>query len=92
MDMDTVDFQLNFDDSLKEPNVAGQGAPAAAERASGIAVGMANNMPHNPGEIVDAVCAYIDADNITVDELLKHVKGPDFLRAGSWYLGHPRCL
>ncbi|MDD4481564.1 MAG: DNA gyrase subunit A, partial [Bacteroidales bacterium] len=87
MDKDTVDFQLNFDDSLKEPTVLPAKVPLLLlNGASGIAVGMATNMPpHNLGEIVDAVCAYIDADNITVDELLKHVKGPDFPTGGIIY-------
>ncbi len=87
MDKDTVDFQLNFDDSLKEPTVLPAKVPLLLlNGASGIAVGMATNMPpHNLGEIVDAVCAYIDADDITVDELLKHVKGPDFPTGGIIY-------
>lgn len=87
MDKDTVDFQLNFDDSLKEPTVLPAKVPLLLlNGASGIAVGMATNMPpHNLGEIVDAVCAYIDADDITVDELLKYVKGPDFPTGGIIY-------
>ncbi len=87
MDKGTVDFQLNFDDSLKEPTVLPAKVPLLLlNGASGIAVGMATNMPpHNLGEIVDAVCAYIDADDITVDELLKHVKGPDFPTGGIIY-------
>lgn len=79
MDKDTVDFKNNFDDSLQEPSVLPAKVPLLLlNGASGIAVGMATNMPpHNLGEIVDAVCAYIDSDNISVDELLKYVKGPD---------------
>lgn len=87
MDKDTVDFQLNFDDTLKEPTVLPAKVPLLLlNGASGIAVGMATNMPpHNLGEIVDAVCAYIDSDDITIDELLKHVKGPDFPTGGIIY-------
>jgi DNA gyrase subunit A len=87
MDKDTVDFKNNFDDSLQEPSVLPAKVPLLLlNGASGIAVGMATNMPpHNLGEIVDAVCAYIDAENITVDELLKYVKGPDFPTGGIIY-------
>ncbi|HOZ19657.1 MAG: DNA gyrase subunit A [Bacteroidales bacterium] len=87
MDKDTVDFKNNFDDSLQEPTVLPAKVPLLLlNGASGIAVGMATNMPpHNLGEIVDAICAYIDADDITVDELLKHVKGPDFPTGGIIY-------
>ena len=69
MDKDTVDFQNNFDDSLQEPTVLPAKVPLLLlNGASGIAVGMATNMPpHNLGEIVDAVCAYIDSEDITVD-------------------------
>ncbi|HNR28327.1 MAG TPA: DNA gyrase subunit A [Bacteroidales bacterium] len=87
MDKDTVDFKNNFDDSLQEPSVLPAKVPLLLlNGASGIAVGMATNMPpHNLGEIVDAVCAYIDSDNISVDELLKYVKGPDFPTGGIIY-------
>jgi DNA gyrase subunit A len=87
MDKDTVNFKNNFDDSLQEPSVLPAKVPLLLlNGASGIAVGMATNMPpHNLGEIVDAVCAYIDADDITVDELMKHVKGPDFPTGGIIY-------
>ena len=87
MDKDTVNFKNNFDDSLQEPAVLPAKVPLLLlNGASGIAVGMATNMPpHNLGEIVDAVCAYIDADDITVDELMKHVKGPDFPTGGIIY-------
>jgi len=86
MDKDTVDFKNNFDDSLQEPSVLPAKVPLLLlNGASGIAVGMATNMPpHNLGEIVDAVCAYIDSDNISVDELLKYVKGPDFRQVVSF--------
>lgn len=87
MDKDTVDFKNNFDDSLQEPSVLPAKVPLLLlNGASGIAVGMATNMPpHNLGEIVDAVCAYIDSDNISVDELIKYVKGPDFPTGGIIY-------
>ncbi len=87
MDKNTVDFQNNFDDSLEEPTVLPAKVPLLLlNGASGIAVGMATNMPpHNLGEVADAVCAYIDSDNITLDELLKHVKGPDFPTGGIIY-------
>jgi DNA gyrase subunit A len=87
MDKDTVDFQNNFDDSLQEPTVLPAKVPLLLlNGASGIAVGMATNMPpHNLGEIVDAICAYIDSENITLDELLKYVKGPDFPTGGIIY-------
>lgn len=87
MDKDTVDFQNNFDDSLQEPTVLPAKVPLLLlNGASGIAVGMATNMPpHNLGEIVDAICAYIDADDISIDELLKYVKGPDFPTGGIIY-------
>lgn len=87
MDKNTVDFQNNFDDSLEEPTVLPAKVPLLLlNGASGIAVGMATNMPpHNLGEVADAVCAYIDSDNITLEELLKHVKGPDFPTGGIIY-------
>ncbi len=87
MDKNTVDFQNNFDDSLEEPTVLPAKVPLLLlNGASGIAVGMATNMPpHNLGEIADAVCAYIDSDNISLDELLKYVKGPDFPTGGIIY-------
>ena len=77
---DTVDFKLNFDDSLKEPTVLPARIPnLLINGASGIAVGMATNMPpHNLSEIIDGTIAYIDNREITIPELMKFVKGPDF--------------
>ncbi|OOQ62115.1 DNA gyrase subunit A [Mucilaginibacter pedocola] len=77
---DTIDFQLNFDDSLEEPTVLPAKFPnLLVNGASGIAVGMATNMaPHNLSEIVDATVAYIDNRSIEITELMQHVKGPDF--------------
>ena len=87
MDKNTVDYQHSFADSLEEPTVLPAKVPLLLlNGASGIAVGMATNMPpHNLGEVADAVCAYIDSDNITLEELLKHVKGPDFPTGGIIY-------
>lgn len=84
LDKDTVDFKPNFDDSLMEPTVMPAKAPLLLlNGASGIAVGMATNMPpHNLSETVDAICAYIDNREITTDELLEHIKGPDFPTGG----------
>ena len=84
MDKDTVDMVLNFDDTLEEPTVLPTKAPLLLlNGASGIAVGMATNMaPHNLGECCDAICAYIDNPEITVDELMQHIKGPDFPTGG----------
>ena len=84
MDKDTIDFQLNFDDTLNEPTVLPCGFPQLIVNASnGIAVGMATNMaPHNLGESVDAICAYIDNPDITIDELMQYIKGPDFPTGG----------
>lgn len=80
IDKNTVDFQLNFDDSLQEPVVLPSAFPnLLVNGASGIAVGMATNMaPHNLKEVIDAVIAYIDNNEITIEELMHHVKGPDF--------------
>lgn len=80
LDKDTVDFKPNFDDSLVEPVVLPAKAPLLLlNGASGIAVGMATNMPpHNLSECVDAICAYIDNRDITTDELMQFIKGPDF--------------
>ena len=85
IDKGTVDFRLNFDDSLEEPTVLPGKVPLLLlNGASGIAVGMATNMPpHNLREIAAAVCAYIDNKEITTDELLQHVKGPDFPTGGT---------
>lgn len=87
IDRNTVDFQPNFDDSLSEPVVLPTRIPnLLVNGASGIAVGMATNMaPHNLSEIVDATIAYIDNNNITTDEILKLVKGPDFPTGGIIY-------
>ena len=84
---DTIDFQLNFDDSLQEPTVLPAKFPnLLVNGASGIAVGMATNMaPHNLGEVIDATIALIDNRNIEVSELMKHVKGPDFPTGGIIY-------
>ena len=84
MDKDTVDMTLNFDDTLEEPTVLPTKAPLLLlNGASGIAVGMATNMaPHNLGECCDAICAYIDNPEITTDELMQHIKGPDFPTGG----------
>jgi DNA gyrase subunit A len=84
LDKNTVDFKPNFDDSLSEPVVLPAKAPLLLlNGASGIAVGMATNMPpHNMGEIVDGICAYIDNNDITSEELLKYIKGPDFPTGG----------
>lgn len=80
LDKQTVDFQPNFDDRLMEPTVLATKIPLTlVNGSSGIAVGMATNMaPHNLGEVVDAICATIDNPEITVDELMHHIKGPDF--------------
>ena len=84
IDKDTVDFQNNFDDSLQEPTVLPTKAPLLLLNGSaGIAVGMATNMaPHNLGECCDAICAYIDNPDITTDELMHYIKGPDFPTGG----------
>ena len=84
LDKNTVDFRNNFDDTLQEPVVLPAKAPLLLlNGASGIAVGMATNMaPHNLNEICDAIIAYIDNNDITVDELLEHVQGPDFPTGG----------
>src|SRR5512140_206574 len=87
IEKNTVDFQLNFDDSLEEPTVLPTRIPQLlVNGASGIAVGMATNMlPHNLSEVIDATIAYIDNNEITTDELIKHVKGPDFPTGGIIY-------
>ncbi len=80
IEKDTVDFTLNFDDSLEEPSVLPTRVPALLlNGSSGIAVGMATNMmPHNLSEVVDGCVAYIENRDITIDELMNHVKAPDF--------------
>ncbi|MES2426535.1 MAG: DNA gyrase subunit A [Bacteroidota bacterium] len=84
---DTIDYQLNFDDSLEEPTVLPAKFPnLLVNGASGIAVGMATNMaPHNLSEVIDATMALIDNRDIEVAELMKHVKGPDFPTGGIIY-------
>lgn len=84
---ETVDFQLNFDDSLEEPTVLPSRIPnLLINGASGIAVGMATNMPpHNITEVVDGIIAYIDNRDITIPELMKFIKGPDFPTGGLIY-------
>ncbi|MCX6231564.1 MAG: DNA gyrase subunit A [Bacteroidetes bacterium] len=87
LDKDTVDFQLNFDDSLKEPCVLPSRIPQLLiNGTSGIAVGMATNMPpHNLTEVIDGTIAYIDNREITIPELMKFIKAPDFPTGGIIY-------
>lgn len=87
IDKETVDFQLNFDDTLEEPTVMPTRIPnLLINGASGIAVGMATNMPpHNLSEVIDGISAYIDNNEITIDELMQHVKAPDFPTGGTIY-------
>lgn len=87
LDKDTVDFQNNFDDSMTEPTVMPTRIPnLLVNGTSGIAVGMATNMaPHNLTESVDAIVAYIDNNEITIDELMKHIIAPDFPTGGIIY-------
>ncbi|WKK60250.1 DNA gyrase subunit A [Sphingobacterium sp. BN32] len=87
---DTVDFQLNFDDSLTEPTVLPTRIPnLLVNGSSGIAVGMATNMaPHNLTEVIDGTIAYIDNRDIGISELMTHVKGPDFPTGGLIYGYH----
>jgi DNA gyrase subunit A len=87
IEKDTVDFQLNFDDSLKEPTVLPTRLPQLLlNGSSGIAVGMATNMmPHNLSEVIDGCVAYIDNRSITIDELMVFVKAPDFPTGGIIY-------
>ncbi|MEM1260170.1 MAG: DNA gyrase subunit A [Bacteroidota bacterium] len=87
IDKDTVDHQLNFDDSLQEPTVLPTRIPnLLVNGASGIAVGMATNMPpHNLSEVVDGTVAYIDDHTIEIDELITHIKAPDFPTGGIIY-------
>jgi len=87
IEKETVDFQLNFDDSLKEPTVLPTRIPQLlVNGSSGIAVGMATNMmPHNLGEVIDGCIAYIDNKSITSEELMKYVKAPDFPTGGVIY-------
>ena len=87
IDKDTVDHQLNFDDTLKEPTVLPTRIPnLLINGASGIAVGMATNMPpHNLTEVVNGTIGYIENNNITIDELMQHIKAPDFPTGGTIY-------
>ena len=87
IEKETIDWGLNFDDTLKEPTVLPTKIPLLlVNGASGIAVGMATNMaPHNLGEVVDACCAYIDNPECECEELLDYVKGPDFPTGGIIY-------
>jgi len=87
IDKDTVDHQLNFDDSLQEPTVLPARIPnLLVNGASGIAVGMATNMPpHNLSEVVDGTVAYIENNDIEIDELITHIKAPDFPTGGIIY-------
>ncbi|WP_412984855.1 DNA gyrase subunit A [Pontimicrobium sp. IMCC45349] len=87
IDKETVDHKLNFDDTLKEPTVLPTRIPGLlVNGASGIAVGMATNMPpHNLSEVVDGTVAYIDNNDIEIDELITHVKAPDFPTGGIIY-------
>ena len=80
MEKDTVDFVPNYDETRTEPTVFPAAFPnLLVNGGTGIAVGMATNMPpHNLGEVIDGICAQIDDPDITLDELMKHVKGPDF--------------
>jgi DNA gyrase subunit A len=87
IDKETVDFQLNFDDTIMEPTVLPTRVPALiVNGASGIAVGMATNMPpHNLTEVIEGIIQYIDNNDITIDELIQYVKAPDFPTGGTIY-------
>ncbi|MFK8272876.1 DNA gyrase subunit A [Capnocytophaga canimorsus] len=87
IEKDTVDHQLNFDDTLKEPTVLPTRIPnLLVNGASGIAVGMATNMaPHNLNEVIDGIVAFIDNRDIEIDELMTHIKAPDFPTGGIIY-------
>ncbi|MBP3455723.1 MAG: DNA gyrase subunit A [Alistipes sp.] len=87
IDKETIDWTLNFDDTIKEPTVLPTKIPLLlVNGANGIAVGMATNMaPHNLREVVDACCAYIDNPEVECEELIKYVKGPDFPTGGLIY-------
>ena len=87
IDKDTVDFQLNFDDTLQEPTVLPTRIPLLmVNGAAGIAVGMATNIPpHNLTEVIDALVAQIANPDITTDELMQYIKGPDFPTGGTIY-------
>ncbi len=87
IEKDTVDFQLNFDDSEKEPTILPTRIPQLLiNGSSGIAVGMATNiMPHNLSEVIDGCIAFIDNREITIEELMQYVKAPDFPTGGIIY-------
>jgi DNA gyrase subunit A len=87
LDKETVDFRLNFDDTLEEPTVLPAKIPnLLVNGASGIAVGMATNMlPHNISEVIDGTVAYIDNKEIEIEELITHIKAPDFPTGGTIY-------
>ena len=87
IDKETVDFQLNFDDSLQEPKVLPTRIPnLLVNGAAGIAVGMATNMaPHNLSEVIDGTIAYVDNQDITIEELMQYIKAPDFPTGGTIY-------
>ena len=87
LEKETVDFQPNFDDTLEEPKVMPTKVPVLlVNGASGIAVGMATNMaPHNLNEVIDGTLAYIDNNDIEIDELMQHIKAPDFPTGGVIY-------
>jgi len=87
IDKETVDHKLNFDDTLQEPTVLPTRVPGLlVNGASGIAVGMATNMPpHNLSEVIDGTVAYIENNDIEIDELIQHVKAPDFPTGGTIY-------
>ncbi len=87
IDKETVDHQLNFDDTLREPTVLPTKVPGLLiNGASGIAVGMATNMPpHNLSEVIDGTIAYIENNDIEIDELMQHIKAPDFPTGGVIY-------
>ena len=87
IDKETVDFQLNFDDTIMEPTVLPTRVPALLiNGASGIAVGMATNMPpHNLSEVIEGIIRYIDNNDITIDELIQYIKAPDFPTGGTIY-------
>jgi len=87
IDKDTVDHTLNFDDTLKEPTVLPSRIPSLlVNGASGIAVGMATNMaPHNLSEVIDGIIAYINNNEIEIDELIQYIKAPDFPTGGTIY-------
>ncbi len=87
IEKETVDFQLNFDDTLYEPKVMPTRVPTLLiNGATGIAVGMATNMPpHNLTEVINGTLAYMDNNDIEIDELMNHIKAPDFPTGGVIY-------